>query len=230
MRFVSPTSLSYGASGQEPELARVEELLARVREAMGPDGRIFFGTFPSEVRPEHVTPEALRMLRRYVDNDNLVIGGQSGSARVLKASHRGHDVEAIERAVRVALEAGFRPNVDFLLGLPGEESSDVEATLDLIEKLCALGARAHGHTFLPLPGTPFRDAEPGSLDERTIARLAALEGHGRIFGQWKAQIDVGRDLARRRALTRAERAGRGTPTRVRFLDESAARAPSTSDP
>ena len=29
---------------------------------MGPEGRLFFGTFPSEVRPEHVTAEALALL------------------------------------------------------------------------------------------------------------------------------------------------------------------------
>ena len=229
VRFVSPTSLSYGASGEEPDLARVEELLARVREAMGRDGRIFFGTFPSEVRPEHVTPQALRLLRRYVDNDNLVIGGQSGSARVLKASHRGHDVKAIERAVRTALAEGFRPNVDFLLGLPDEDASDVEATVALIERLCALGARAHGHTFLPLPGTPFRDAAPGRVDEAVAARLSSLEGAGRLFGQWKAQIDVGRDLAERRARTRIERTERETSTRVSLIDESDVRAPSDSE-
>lgn len=207
VRFVSPTSLSYGTAGEEPDLDAVEALLAAVRGAIGPRGRLYFGTFPSEVRPEHVTPRALAVLKRFVDNDNLVIGGQSGSERVLAASHRGHDVASIERAVRVALEAGFRPNVDFLLGLPGEEHEDALATAALIERLTALGARAHGHTFLPLPGTPFRDAAAGSIDDDVRARLSALEGSSRVFGQWRAQERLARELQARRAATVAARRG-----------------------
>jgi B12-binding domain/radical SAM domain protein len=206
VRFISPTSLSYGSDDESVNLAAVEDLLARVRAAMGRDGRVFFGTFPSEVRPEHVTHEALAVLKKYVDNDNLVIGGQSGSERILTSSHRGHGVEAIERAVRIALEAGFRPNVDFLLGLPGETRADVDATVALIERLSSLGARAHGHTFMPLPGTPFRNAPPGAIDASTEARLSALEGAGRLYGQWKRQMSTARELAERR-VRRSNRRG-----------------------
>jgi len=199
VRFISPTSLSYGSQDERVDLAALEDLLTRLRAAMGREGRIFFGTFPSEVRPEHATPEALALLRRFVDNDNLVIGGQSGSERVLRKSHRGHDVAAIEQAVVHCVAAGFVPNVDFLLGLPGEERSDLEATVSLMERLVALGARAHGHTFMPLPGTPFRDAAPGDVDESVRARLTALEGRGQLYGAWQRQVAIARELAGRRA-------------------------------
>lgn len=202
VRFISPTSLSYGSPDERVDLGAIEDLLARVREAIGREGRLFFGTFPSEVRPEHATPAALALLRKYVDNDNLVLGGQSGSERVLAASHRGHDVAAIERAVVNCVAAGFAPNVDFLLGLPGEEPDDVRATLALMERLLALGARVHGHTFMPLPGTPFRDAAPGTVDEATSARLDSLAGRGRVYGAWREQIAIARTLADRRARSR----------------------------
>ena len=65
-RFLTPTSLSYGAHGPEPDLAAVEELLAGVREDIGPERKLWFGTFPSEVRPEHVTPQSLALLQRWV--------------------------------------------------------------------------------------------------------------------------------------------------------------------
>lgn len=198
LRFISPTSLSYGTQDESVNLAAVEALLARTSEAMGPDGRVFFGTFPSEVRPEHVTPEALRLLRRYCANDNLVIGGQSGSDRVLESSKRGHDVEAIVRAARVALEEGFLPNVDFILGLPGEAPEDVHATVALMSRLADLGARVHGHTFMPLPGTPFRDAPAGAVDEATREQLDRLASQQRLYGHWKAQAKVARELAERR--------------------------------
>ncbi|MBL8804656.1 MAG: TIGR04013 family B12-binding domain/radical SAM domain-containing protein [Planctomycetes bacterium] len=201
VRFISPTSLSYGSRDEQVELAAVEELLARVREAIGAQGRLFFGTFPSEVRPEHVTPQALAVLRRYVDNDNLVIGGQSGSERVLEATHRGHDVESIERAVRVSLAAGFKPNVDFLLGLPGEDERDALATLELVERLTQLGARAHAHTFMPLPGTPLRKAAPGRVAGAQRARLESLEGAGKLFGQWRRHEQLAGELAAQRTAS-----------------------------
>ncbi|MBJ6759968.1 TIGR04013 family B12-binding domain/radical SAM domain-containing protein [Myxococcaceae bacterium JPH2] len=198
IRFITPTSMSYGTADETMNLAAVEELLVAVREAMGPDGRIFYGTFPSEVRPEHVTPEALALLKRHVHNDNLIIGGQSGSERMLQATRRGHDVETVVRAARLAVEGGFVPNVDFILGLPGEEPEDVDATLDLMQRLAELGARVHGHTFMPLPGTPYRDAPPGRVDARAQQRLDWLASQGRLYGHWKQQGALAEQIAARR--------------------------------
>jgi len=198
IRFITPTSMSYGTSDESVNLEAVERLLAAVREAMGPDGRVFYGTFPSEVRPEHVTPEALALLKRYVDNDNLIIGGQSGSERILRESHRGHDVETVVRAASLAVEAGFVPNVDFILGMPGEGPEDVRATLALMKRLAELGAKVHGHTFMPLPGTPYRDAAPGSVDDETQRELDRLASQGRLYGHWKQQVKLANGIAERR--------------------------------
>ena len=198
VRFVTPTALSYGAEDESVRLDEVEALLAAVREVLGPHGKIYFGTFPSEIRPEHVTPEAMRVLRRYVDNTTLVIGGQSGSERVLRASRRGHDVAAIERAVRVAAVAGFRPDVDFLLGLPGETHADRVLSISLAERLVAMGARIHSHSFMPLPGTPLRDGVPEPIEPEIARAMERLESRGVMYGQWKRQLVRAQDLVRRR--------------------------------
>lgn len=198
VRFITPTSMSYGTQDESVNLEALERLLAAVREAMGPEGRVFYGTFPSEVRPEHVTPEALAMLKRYVHNDNLIIGGQSGSERILREMHRGHDVETVVRAVSLAVEGGFVPNVDFILGLPGEAPEDVKATLELMRRLSELGAKVHGHTFMPLPGTPYRDAAPGSVDDETRRELDRLASQGRLYGHWKQQVKLASGIAERR--------------------------------
>lgn len=197
-RFLSPTSLSYGTRTAEPDLGAVEALLTAVREEIGPERRLWFGTFPSEVRPEHVTPEALRLLKKWVSNRALIVGGQSGSDRVLAASERGHDSASVERAVALCVEHGFVPHVDFLFGLPGEEPGDVDATLALMDRLVARGAKVHGHTFLPLPGTPFRRAAPGALDPDMRRRLRNLASKGQLYGQWEQQEATAQDLARRR--------------------------------
>jgi B12-binding domain/radical SAM domain protein len=186
-RFLTPTSLSYGTFAPEPDLAAVEALLAGVREDIGPERKLWFGTFPSEVRPEHVSDASLRLLKRWVSNRALILGGQSGSDRVLASSARGHDSACIERAVALCIEHGFVPHVDFLLGLPGEEPVDVDATLALMDRLVTKGAKVHGHTFLPLPGTPFRKAPAGALSAEVRRRLRNLASKGQLYGQWEQQ-------------------------------------------
>ena len=195
VRFITPTSLSYGSPGPDPDLAAIEELLAGVRQELPSDGRIFFGSFPSEVRPEHVTPEAMRLLRRYVANDNIIIGAQSGSDRVLAAAGRGHSTAPVRDAVRIAAEHGFRPNVDFIFGMPGEGLDDQRASLALAAELADLGARIHAHTFMPLPGTPWRDASPASIPLATMRELDQLALRGSSYGHWRKQAEHSARLA-----------------------------------
>lgn len=202
-RFLTPTSLSYGTHTAEPDLAAVEALLAGVREEIGPERKLWFGTFPSEVRPEHVTPASLALLRRFVSNLALIVGGQSGSDRVLANSKRGHDAATIERAVALCIEHGFVPHVDFLLGLPGEDDTDVDATLQLMDRLVARGAKVHGHTFLPLPGTPFQKAPAGALTAEVRRRLRNLASKGQLYGQWEQQEATGQAMVAQRSPRRA---------------------------
>lgn len=187
VRFVTPTALSYGTQDTEPNLAAVEDLLATAREVMGPHGKVWFGGFPSELRPEHVTPAAMALLRRFVDNRSVIIGAQSGDDGVLDAAHRGHTAAEVERAVDVAVAAGFVPDVDLLLGMPGEDPDAARRSVDLAERLVARGARIHAHTFLPLPGTPWSDAPPGQVPTDVRAGVDALVGSGAAHGQWRRQ-------------------------------------------
>lgn len=194
-RFLTPTSMSYGTQTPEPDLGAIEALLAGVREDIGPDRKLWFGTFPSEVRPEHVSPEGLRLLKRYVTNRSLIVGGQSGSDRVLEHSARGHGSEIVERAVALCLEHGFVPHVDYLFGMPGETPEDVDATLAQMDRLVEAGAKVHGHTFMPLPGTPFRRAAPGALTPEVRLRLKNLASQGSLYGQWEQQEQTAREIA-----------------------------------
>ncbi len=198
VRYVSPTSLSYGSEDTSVNLPAVEALLAAVRAELPSGGKQYFGTFPSEVRPEHVSVEALALIKRYADNASLVIGGQSGSARLLAATHRGHDVESIERAVALTVEAGMRPDVDFLFGLPGETDEDRALTIALAERITARGARVHSHAFMPLPGTPLAAAEPSEIAPDLVEAVSRLESRGAAYGQWRQQQAVANDLVQLR--------------------------------
>jgi B12-binding domain/radical SAM domain protein len=197
LRFLTPSALSYGAAAGEVRLDAVEALLAAVREEAGASRRIFFGTFPSELRPEHVSREALAVTARWADNRQLLIGAQSGSDRLLAAMRRGHGVAEVVRAMELARQAGFAPLVDFIVGLPGETRDDLEATRRLMERLAREGARVHAHAFLPLPGTPFRGEAPGRIDAATSELLDRLASRGHAYGQWRRQVQLGEELRRR---------------------------------
>ena len=187
LRFLSPSALSWGSEGPGCDLDAVEALLACAREEVGPDRRLFFGSFPSELRPEHVSPRALALIRRYCDNRTIILGAQSGSERMLAAMGRGHGVGDVERAVALCVGAGFRTSVDVMMGLPGEEEADRAATRALLDRIGARGARVHAHAFMPLPGAPWATERPGVIDEATRALLERMESGGAAHGQWRRQ-------------------------------------------
>lgn len=193
-RFLTPTSFSYGSQDESVNIDAIEQMLATVRNIIGGQKRIFYGTFPSEIRPEHISEKTLAVLKKYVDNDNVIIGGQSGSQTVLDESRRGHDIEAIVNAVRLSVKFGFRPNVDFLFGLPGESRRDAQLTIDLANKLADMGAKIHNHTFMPLPGTPFRHEAAGNIEEPVKQQITEMTARGKAYGQWNSQIIIAREL------------------------------------
>jgi radical SAM superfamily enzyme YgiQ (UPF0313 family) len=157
---------------------------------------LFIGSFPSEARPEHVTPEALELVRQHANNDNIVIGAQSGSQRTLDACRRGHTVEDVARATRLILRFGFKANVDFIIGLPDETDEDMEQTGALVQELAALGARIHVHFFLPLPQTLFGTRKPSTPNKRLLRVLNRLMGRGQVYGEWQQQQKLTRRLIR----------------------------------
>jgi B12-binding domain/radical SAM domain protein len=187
VRFLTPSALSWGSPGDGCDVAAIEALLAVAREEAGPDRRLFFGSFPSELRPEHVSARALALIRRFCDNRTVIVGAQSGSDRLLAAMRRGHGTEEVRRAVAFALEAGLTPSVDFIFGLPGEVEADRAETRALMSDLAATGAKIHAHAFMPLPGTPWARAEPGRIDLDTGALLERLASAGAAHGAWKRQ-------------------------------------------
>lgn len=198
VRFITPSALSYGAVGGEASLDAVEALLAAVREEAGEGMRLFLGSFPSELRPEHASARAFTLLRRHCHNRTVILGAQSGSDRLLERAGRGHRAADVERAAALAVEGGFEPWVDYIFGLPGEEEADREATRAHLLRLASLGARIHAHAFMPLPGTPWRDAPPGEVDRETARLLERLASAGRAHGPWRTQERIARRSAPRR--------------------------------
>lgn len=176
-RFVTPNALAYGSDGRSSRLEKVRALLKRLRN------NIYFGTFPSEVRPEFISKEALSLITTYCANTNLQFGAQSGSNDVLERLKRGHTVEDVIRAVELCRDAGLLPVVDVIVGFPFETGEDQRATADLIRWISSRGT-IHAHLFMPLPGTPLAGTSPAPLIPALSHLLGSLALKGKVTGSW----------------------------------------------
>ncbi|MDD4004926.1 MAG: TIGR04013 family B12-binding domain/radical SAM domain-containing protein [Elusimicrobiaceae bacterium] len=191
VRLITSNAFAYGSpDGITLNLPALEELLSALTKVSAPGGRIYFGSFPSEVRPEHVTRETVALVKRYAANDNLIIGAQSGSERMLQLSNRHHGVKEITRALEITRQAGLKTNLDFIFGLPGETGADALETVRFIRAITGPGVRIHAHTFMPLPGTPFADAPLNHNREYYEPLVRELIRHGRIYGGWISQKTI----------------------------------------
>jgi len=185
--FISPNAFAYGSEdGYTPNLEAIEELLAKIKEVGMKE--IYFGSFPAEVRPESATEPVLKVVRKYCNNKMIMIGVQSGSDRLLKFIGRGHDTRLALQAISNIKSAGFIPHVDFIFGLPSENTEDREKTFSFISQIANnYGAKIHAHTFMPLPGTPFEKELSTRIDSKTIQYLGELSRKGIVTGCWYRQ-------------------------------------------
>jgi len=179
VRFISPNAFAYGSDGRHTAMTRVTELLTSQR------GRLYFGTFPSEVRPEFVTDELLETVKEHCANTSVHIGAQSGSDEVLRAVRRGHTRGDVEVALEVCGAHNITPVVDFIFGLPTEVTEDQLQNLELIDSIVSNGGQVRAHYFTPLPGTPYADQEPAPVSRTVGKRLGKLARDGKVSGRWE---------------------------------------------
>ena len=197
VRFITPNAFSYGSKdGKNLNLGVLENLLINIREIVGEKGRIYLGTFPSEVRPEHVTHDTINLVLKYGNNDNITIGAQSGSQKILDLCHRGHTVEDVYHAVELTIENNLKINVDFIFGLPGEDDKDVELTIEMMKELSEKGARIHAHSFIPLPQTPFSRESASRITGAYKKEVKNLISKGLAFGNWQEQEKLAIKIAK----------------------------------
>jgi B12-binding domain/radical SAM domain protein len=192
--FLSPNALCYGGRGRTVERDILEDLLNQTTSVEGLD-EVFYGSFPSEIRPEFAAKDNLDLFRHYVANKTIQIGLQSGSDRVLELANRHHTVSQGMDAVNIALECGFVPHVDMIFGLPGEDEKELGISLELCHELVEMGARVHGHVFMPLPGSAYENMPAGSLDDESRRVLGELARKKLLTGSWSNQEHLAKKLA-----------------------------------
>ncbi len=215
IRFTTPNALALASDdGVHPNYTRLEEALIAMHKVAG-NAKIKFGEFPSEMRPEHITPELAQLLDQYSDAAYIAIGAQSGSESMLESMHREHDVAAVERAVSYLTQYCRKLKkiyVDFIAGLPGETPNDEALSKNLMERLTRMNPKVcvHSHTFMPLPGTPMQYMPPGSVGKTTRATFEKLSKRGQEWGDWQEQEEIAHSITEFRRELRVETSHHGS--------------------
>jgi oxygen-independent coproporphyrinogen-3 oxidase len=115
-----------GGTPSRTSIANLSRVFAAIRE------RFSFASdveISMEANPEDVSGDSVAAWRTLGVN-RLSIGVQSFRDDELAAIGRVHDRQRAIDAVRAAVAAGMRTNLDLMLGLPGQERSSFRETLD----------------------------------------------------------------------------------------------------
>lgn len=79
--------------------------------------------------------ERLRIIKDF-QGDRLTIGVQSLNDTVLKKMNRSHDAATAKESIENCLKMGFKVNIEFIFGHPGET---LQNWIDVMEEACTLG-------------------------------------------------------------------------------------------
>ena len=155
--------------GDTADLALLIEYVAAID---GIDRVRFTTSYPVEFTDNLI--EVYRRVPQLVSHLHLPV--QSGSDKILTLMKRGH--KAAEYKEKLARLREIRPNIsfssDFIVGFPGEEDEDFEATMQLIEDV--FYDTSFSFIYSPRPGTPaaaMPDRIPMDVKKARLARLQA---------------------------------------------------------
>jgi anaerobic magnesium-protoporphyrin IX monomethyl ester cyclase len=98
----------------------------------------------------------------------IQVGAESGNQGILKTIKKGITLEEVEKACRLAYDAGLEVKAYFILGHPGETVSTLNDTIDFMNKLPVHYVSINFMT--PLPGTELWDTaqEYGTIDKEKL--------------------------------------------------------------
>jgi len=164
---------AYRGRTHQGELADLAELLHYVAAIDGIERIRFTTSHPLEMSDSLIA--AYATLPKLAPHLHLPV--QSGSDRILarmKRNYRAADYLAIIDRLKAACP-DIQLSSDFIVGFPGEEEADFEATLDLIRQVGF--DQSFSFIYSPRPGTPaaeLPDLVPLEVKSERLARLQAL--------------------------------------------------------
>jgi anaerobic magnesium-protoporphyrin IX monomethyl ester cyclase len=97
--------------------------------------------------------------------ENVWIGAESGSQKILDAMDKGITVDQIHTATKAMKKAGIKPSFFIQFGYPGEDKTDIAQTIKMINEL--LPFEIGISVSYPLPGTVFYDRVKDDLKKKT---------------------------------------------------------------
>ena len=129
--------------GGTPTVLTAEELDGLLEFALKAYGGFGHELTVEAGRPDTIDEEKLDVLKRR-GVTRISINPQSMNDRTLALVGRSHSAQAIERAFSMARQAGFSEiNMDVIAGLPGENLSDFQNTLNAIKALSPENLTVH---------------------------------------------------------------------------------------
>jgi len=97
--------------------------------------------------------------------DNIWMGAESGSQKILDAMDKGTAVEQIYESTKLIKRFGMKPSFFIQFGYPGETKEDIEKTIKMINELLPYDIGIS--VSYPLPGTKFYERVQAELKEKT---------------------------------------------------------------
>ncbi len=127
------------------------------------------------IRADRLSKSLMEEIKR-VRKTGFTIAPEAGSQRLRNVINKNIGEEDIRRAVEDAFSLGWQViKLYFMIGLPTEEDTDIDALVDLVKRLRTLlrsfGKHRRGEmhisltTFIPKPHTPFQWEPQIGLDE-----------------------------------------------------------------
>jgi anaerobic magnesium-protoporphyrin IX monomethyl ester cyclase len=113
----------------------------------------------------------LLMQQNYIDDlakagcDNIWMGAESGSQKILDAMDKGTTVEQIYASSKLIKQQGMKPSFFIQFGYPGETMADIKKTIRMINDLLPYDIGIS--VSYPLPGTVFYNRVKAELSEKT---------------------------------------------------------------
>lgn len=97
--------------------------------------------------------------------ENIWMGAESGSQKILDAMDKGTTIEQIYEATRLLKKNGIHPSFFIQFGYPGETKADIEKTIRMIHELMPYEIGIS--VSYPLPGTVFYENVKAQLKEKS---------------------------------------------------------------
>jgi len=97
--------------------------------------------------------------------EDVWIGAESGSQKILDAMDKGTTIAQIHQSTQLMKKYSIRPSFFIQFGYPGEQKEDIEKTIKMINEL--LPFEIGISVSYPLPGTVFYDRVKADLKTKT---------------------------------------------------------------